>query len=788
MDRKKNIRKKMDKKGIFCGAAMLMGILLFSACDNGGMQTEKETMEAVDFFTYTEEGNRLYLWKQGAEEAVLLTDCAFAQGGEAGSVEEGKERAENGAEWKYWEEWEYWQEWDERDKRWVRNDEKALEAVVKEGPDHSLYFPQRMRWENFGIEKSAAEQEEEAKYAIDREVDAYVGIKIFLYDLYRYDESIWTEEVGEAEKIAGNVLFYHVDKAGHVWYCQAVGNGIRRMNGEERTMIRCMLYRYDGEEHLEIAEIDGSKNGAFLVRDDGQYVIFYGPDDGLYGAKPREDAVLLAKKVDASYHMGSGFYTDADMEDVIYRGDNAICLVLDRKKENEMQLADTENLLFAGLIGEGEKRIFLLEEIGEGEQTYADWILREEEKEDADTKRLWELMEQVSSDLYPFLCRASVMDYASSQIECIWQMDGYVLSCPTFNGIENPKKVYYLEMIPADSFQKFTLSELLGENTPADVLQAYEYCKEDYDEGEERRAISEALRSCWDYEAIRQRGEAYAATADDICWLEEAGSGSWPTLSDYGASGDVLFPLSHVDVGLEWTYSNYSSRFYYGYREDRYALDGEGNCRKIVEAADETVVSGDEVFYSRDSGLEGAVSLYRAGMEGCIAEMVSISMESIKKSTISDAVLFLTGGLLPEEEEQEIHLRSREELKAVYDEAAKDMGDDEEAGRTLALCDGDGVRELEKQVRQYGFYGTDSVWMRQYEEKQEEEAHDSLEELEEWEEEAGAWSNGRDCGRLQVYEEGKKKQIAEHAVWVIEPVSASGTGEPVVMRTVCVAF
>lgn len=72
---------------------------------------------AADFFAYTDRENRLYLWREGSGEPLLLTDHAFASEGEKPGIP-------------YWEAWEYWEEWDETKGVWIRNEEKALQDYV----------------------------------------------------------------------------------------------------------------------------------------------------------------------------------------------------------------------------------------------------------------------------------------------------------------------------------------------------------------------------------------------------------------------------------------------------------------------------------------------------------------------------------------------------------------------------------------------------------------------------------------------------------------------------------
>ena len=54
--------------------------------------------------------------------------------------------------------------------------------------------------------------------------------------------------------------------------------------------------------------------------------------------------------------------------------------------------------------------------------------------------------------------------------------------------------------------------------------------------------------------------------------------------------------MEYQSPDMEQDYRRYGHHLYYGYLENRYALDGDGSCRKVVELADETAVVGNEVF------------------------------------------------------------------------------------------------------------------------------------------------------------------------------------------------
>ena len=785
------MKKQAWKRGkVFYRAVILLGMAVcLAACGYGGRQSaEEETLRDADFFAYTDEENGLYLWEQGMDEPLLLTARAFAgeevltdgqKAVESGEETEGKEAATE-----YWKKWEYWQEWDDSAGQWVWNNEKALHGIVKESAEHIFCFPQQMRWESFCMERSAGECEDAQKYSNGEDTDSFARVRMFLFDLYCRDTEKTEGEEGNPERIAENVCLYDVDQSGNVWYCKVEENGTGEAEGTVYPSAGCMLYRYDGKEHIKIGEINGRRQGPFRVSRHGEYVIFYALDDGLYGCRPGEEAALLAEKTAADMFEDSGIYTDADMNKIIYMEGSTVHILEEKNREKERRMTGAGEYLMAGLLGEEGDKIFTLALEEEG--SYADWLVREET--DEDTKKLWELIEKSGTNLHAVLCHAVLTDLSSGQMECMEEKDGYLLSWVDDDGMETPRTVYYMEMIPADDFEKFTLSELFGEMTPAEILEACEekkndtYYEERYGEGYEEYAIAEVLDSCVDWEALKKRAGIYVVTANGMRRIEAGDVENIVVDGDYGEN-DILY-LSlyrHMEYGKEDRfYYGYPAYYSYSYLEDRYALDGAGNCVKVAEAADETAVKGNEVFYRRITGMEGAVSLYRSGFDGPLAEAASISMESIIKSRSSDAVLFLVDGFMPEEEKEGVYVESEKDLLKSYRALTKDREDyygEEISERTLMLHDGEMAKALEDEVYRYGFFGADNIWMMQYEEEEEE----SQENQEPWDD--GDWgrtdgeeSERKGGSRLFVYENGKKKQIAGQAVWMAVPENGNRSG------------
>lgn len=279
-----------------------------------------------------------------------------------------------------------------------------------------------------------------------------------------------------------------------------------------------------------------------------------------------------------------------------------------------------------------------------------------------------------------------------------------------------------------DSFEKIPLSELLGSSLPEDVLRTYTYYLEEYGEDRREQAFAWALEACWEREVFEKQSSVYAVTKTGIHRLDGLAEGIVPGGSeDYSADGEQLYLLQYQSPDMEGDYRRYGHHLYYGYLENRYRLDGEGNCQKIVELADESRVVGNEVFYSRNMGLEGYVDLYRTGREGVVASAADISLKSLQKSRDSDLCLFLAEGLRSGDEEEQIPVYAGADLRAAYRElgSRQDRFSDEENLHTLILCQEGMVRELEQNIYRYDFYGNDSVWMLQYEpgETLEEEEH-----------------------------------------------------------------
>lgn len=747
--------------------------------EDGGLRAD--SWAELGLFAYTDEENQLWLWEQDNEEEILLTDKAFAL--------EGME----GTDLPYWEEWEYWQEWDDITDDWVWNYERALSGIIKKAPDDAVYFPQEMRWESFSMQRSVGEREEALRYANGETVDEYAGVRIFLYDLYQCGMGAAD---GQKEKIAENVCYYCMDGRGNIWYCKADAaeeKGTKEGEGMNRPFAKCMLYRYDGKEHQEIGEINGRNREPFRVDAEGNYVIFFTLDDGLFGCKPGGEKELLVEGLRRDTFHDWGIYTDTDMNRIIY-AENDVIYIKDRKNGRERQLTGEGDLLFAGLVGEKTDRILTLR-LDEG-TVYSDWIERGEEKEeDEDTRKLWELMEKVGHSSYPVMCHASMADISRGRAEEIQTEDGYLLSWPDLESgylpewldvdqVSAPRKVYDMEMIPADAFEKFTLEEVLGGYTPADVLEIYEELKaeegyeEIYGDRYEEYALSEAFFRCMDSGALKEKANLYAVTAEGICLPDGVAAGDRIGIvgSEYGDEDGRLYVKTYPR--MDWQGNDIS----YRWLEDIYVLDENGNCEKAVEAAEETAVRGDEVFYSRETGLLGLTCLYRSGFSGRIVEAASISLESIRKSPCSDRILFLAKGLVEEAESrtEEVHAMSAEELKKAYPKkkgSGTGYGGEKEE-RTLVLADENGVKALAEDVFQYGFCGEDSVWILQYAEEKAAEDGESAGEDDwyDWDSWDDTGNGDKRGGCLYLYKDGEKRLITEQAVWMVRQESRGAAG------------
>lgn len=720
IDKSKWVGKTAAIGAVFC---LLAGVLLFSEGDG---TKETPSAEVTDFFAYTDSQNRLYAWKEGEKEPVLLADRAFALEG-AGDLP-------------YWEAWEYWQEWDEGKNQWIDNEEKALQGTVWEAPDQTFYFPSDMRWIRLRMQRGKKERKEALTYTPPGEWEDWPKVRIFGYDLYRQRPA----DVPIREKLAEDVLFYRLDEKGAVWYCKAV----REESPQEKDApyARCVLYYYDGEAHWEIGEINGRLEEPFRVLRGGEYVTFYGMDDSLYGCAPGEEAQLLAEGVDAVLYRN-------DVEGKLLFAREGTVYVLQDGKEQEL-LAGTAKEIYAGALGEEGSRLMLLET--EEDTRYEDWIRFDAAPDDADAKKLWDLLGKARLEYYPLLMDIKVIDFTGSLPETVAQTRGYVVTGPSVNEAGNPRDVYYMEMMPADTFEKIPLSQLLGNSLPGDVLHTYDYYLDNYGEDYARQALAWALEECWEREAIESRTSSYIVTQNGIRPLEQVKPGR-VFGTEYSADGKQLYLMQYQSPEMEADYRGFGHHYYYGYLENRYALGGDGNCQKVVEFADETRVYGSEVYYCRNKGLEGYVSLYRTGLEGPVAEAADISLDSLVQSQRSDAVLLLAEGLRPADEAKgQIPVRPQAALRKAYTELGlgRSAFSEEEKLHTLVLCRDGGARELEKDIYAYAFYGTDNVWMLQY----------ATEDQGETEEESGT-KKGR-TGKLFVRENEETRQITDQAVWM----------------------
>lgn len=736
----KNTCKLHKKRFLFLICVLFLAVCaLFFSMRKYAVQ-ESEAVSLADFFAYTDRENRLYVWREGSSEPLLLTDCAFAVQGEEPGLP-------------YWEAWEYWQEWDETNGVWIRNEEKALQDVIWETPGQNLLFPENMRWTTFGMYRGAKERREALAYMDEKELEEQVKVRVFCYDLYLQDSDVGQE----AKKLAENVLFYSVDEKGAVWYCQAAVDKTEQVQGEELPCASCILYRYDGTEHQKIGEIDGRRKDPYRVEKGGNQVIFYGMDGGLYGCRPGEEPGLLAEGVDRILSR------DDRSESLIYTRDGSVCEIREGKAETELYAGGESRQSVGGLGREGNVLIVL--EAAEHVR-YSDWIAPDGREEDEDTIRLWELLEETECVYYPLLCTVRVMDFSASPAKTIDEVSGYMIMGPTADEEGSPKDVYYMEMMPEDSFEKIPLSELLGDSLPGDVLYSCNYYLSQYGENYADQAFAWGLEACWEQEAFEKRSSVYAVTKSGIYPLEELNGGMiLGTSEDYSADGTLLYLLQYQSPDMEQDYRKYGHHRYYGYLENRYMLDGGGSCRKVVELADETAVVGNEVFYSRNMGLEGYVSLYGSGHEEAIASAADISLESLQKSPVSDTCLFLAEGLMTAEEET-IPVYAQSDLKKTYQQLdiSQDWFSDEKNLHTLVQYREGTVRELETDIYSFAFYGKDSVWMLQYREDEDSATEEDGRAEEE---------NGR-AGSLFICENEKKQKITDQAVWIVKAGSGEG--------------
>ncbi len=740
--KKKNTYRIHKKQILFlAGVLFLSACALFFSVRKHAVQ-EPEEASAADFFAYTDRENRLYVWREGSSEPLLLTDCAFAVQGEEPGLP-------------YWEAWEYWQEWDETEGVWIQNEEKALQDTVWETPGQNLLFPEHMRWTTFGMQRGAEERKEASACMEEKELEEWMKVRVFCYDLY-----MQASDAGqEAKKLAENVLFYSVDEKGAVWYCQAAADRTAQVDGEELPCASCILYRYDGAEHQKIGEIDGRRKEPYRVEKGGKQVIFYGMDGCLYGCSPGEEPGLLAEGAD----MVLG--RDDRSAGLLYTRDGSVYRIREGKAETEVY-AGGESRQMVGALGTEGNVVFVLE--AAEHVRYSDWIAPDGGEEDEDTRRLWELLEETASDYYPLLCTVRVMDVTVSPAKTIDEVSGYVIMGPIPDEEGKPKDVYYMEMMPEDSFEKIPLSELLGDSLPGDVLYSCNYYLSQYGENYADQAFAWGLEACWEREALEKRSFVYALTKSGIYPLEGLDGGMvLGTAKDYSADGTLLYLMEYQSPDMEQDYRRYGHHLYYGYLENRYALNGDGSCRKVVELADETAVVGNEVFYSRNMGLEGYVSLYGSDHEEALASAADISLESLQKSPVSDTCLFLAEGLMTAREEETVPVYAQADLQKTYQQLdiRQDRFSDEKDLHTLVQYREGTVRELETDIYHYAFYGADSVWMLQYREDKGFPAEENGRAEEE---------NGR-AGSLFIFENGEKQRITNQAVWVVKAGSGEGS-------------
>ena len=667
--------------------------------------TETEMDGEGDYFAFIDDTNTLGLWKEGAENPILLTEEVFSS----------QRHFENTC---------FSQEIYDP----IGTYRELLEKAFSYSPDRKkIYFPAMTEWKTYGIPKSKEmlEYEQSDEYMAellnmyemysqedyyDEEMleyveelmqsggmEKYISHSSFIYDLYCYSGA------EDKELIAEDVFYYAVDHSGKCWYCVAKEMGTEQVEGRELPTMSYSLYCYDGSEHMEIGELSTQYGSMYGVSREGSYAIYVADDGILYEYELGGESKKLSQEPIEEV------IVDDELNHIVYRTGNELH-IMDRDGEKDT-LTARGTFESVELLGAEGTQLFYMD----GESISCEEFLKKDEKIDEaqvqEYEQMWKLLKELPMDTDVKKGRLGIYDMETGTNREL--AEGYVIIGPGQAEIEQPCEMFYLEMIPLEKYEQVPVAEFFWGYSPQDILDGYEYYGE------------EMVYQYSDISVLNKQAQAYIVTTDGMKPIENIDlTNKWYSYVDYAEDNSCVYVTFIKDVAEGIYYRSYA------YGEDGYRIDTEGNCSKVVENASETAVCGTHLYYTRTPG-DVTVQLYCEAVEGCILEEDAISLSSLCSNSQSESILLL-GDV---------------------------MGYTGESG-TLFLYDGMEGEELAPGIYAYDFYGNDSVVMLQNRNMQEDGTTyyvDDTIDLYDLEME-----DGYDYARLMVYEKGEMVTIAEN--------------------------
>lgn len=452
---------------------------------------------------------------------------------------------------------------------------------------------------------------------------------------------------GEGEsrsRVAESVFAHMVDQEGNLWY------SVLQITAAGR---QASLYRYDGVNHQLIGNLGRFSAGSWQTAENGNLAVFVGEDERLY-AWSREGGLREEALTELVQEQ---FYLAADGESIICQnGSQVQVILLDEVWDIRVDILKEEwDEVY--ILGEASEYLLVMNQ----RQVLYEELLFNDALEDEDSNRVWEIMRKTGPESGIFRCEVGMYDVKRG--EYVAYETGFSLESLEYEQMEPITGYFFLEMIADKKFQKLPLSEYLAPDTVGEIAEAYESVGQDVLYG------------------ISDKAPFYALARGYI-----AGNGLWKVCEGMEFSDQVEVRKNYSSQTGDFyvkiiRYLNTEDYELIHVGEDTYEINKEGSCKKVVEAAGQARIIGDQLYYTRIVGTNGIQRLFTLEEEGVILEAESISMDSMKKSLDTGRLYYLTGSY------------------GMYDSRSGD----------LWVFDGQETMMLEEGVFSFMLYGDDSI-------------------------------------------------------------------------------
>lgn len=440
-----------------------------------------------------------------------------------------------------------------------------------------------------------AKDKEGIYYLSDVGMRSFGGLKM-VADLYYYART------GEQTLVADHIAGYQLDAEGNVWYS-------RISEGKETSVY---LYCYDGKEHWEAGEMKGPEAADFKVSKDSSYAIFWGKD-GLYGVERHKTPERLLEATEGELYLSpDGKRCVCRSEDKVYVkdiGENGKSKVIDIEGENYVYLPD-----------ENAETILIMET---RQTSYAE-LLKDDVAGNQEAEKIWQEWKDEKIEYH--IKRGRLKQYDAISGQTVLLEEGYLLEGIGYTQMEPINGYFCFEMIPLKTFRKIPISEFIYPDTVDDMVSDYSYYEKNIFDG-----YGDGI---W-----YDQAKAFIVNGTQLKELPEiALSGQWKTRSTYNKEKEIFY--IRVQREYEWVETYMDGLPSVG--EDVYAVDREGNCKKVAEAVAQALVKGDTLYYVRGMG-DGRSRLYSLEEEGYLLEADEINLDQMRKTETTGNIFLLLG-------------------------------------------------------------------------------------------------------------------------------------------------